>query len=381
MINSTKLSIITLSLLTAFSLPISAADQVDSSSQPDLVNEFILPVNTSNERLPSEVINSGNTSQQSSNPVQFIFDQLKSSVPEGSKKSSMMFDDYGRVNQGKTLGATAKISPFGDALKSSYKPVQNYKLAAGENIAVAVAAGLMNRIKTNFKMVAVRTSDESSIIEASDGYIYITINTMSPVGLMIYEEGLPETAISLVLQPDNSPPAMVNVEVELTQSQKNKASARKRERDRLEKIAQANNIQERKKSNSGYVKRLKDILTPIAQNDIPHGFTETTQIPRSLSKPCSVAIKQKTAQRFVGSRKYIDVVVLYNHTNYDYQIKEEQCLSRDALAVALVDQSILPPGYSTEVYIVRDKLYREKREKQNRRRQFSAAELGLTEEE
>jgi conjugal transfer pilus assembly protein TraK len=375
---NTKLSAITIGLLSSLALNVSANNEPYFEATPsDPVNEFVLPVNTSNERLPSEIIDQ---KSNENNPVQFIFDQLKSAVPEGGDKSTLNYDQYGR-QLNVASAPTSNQSVFGNALKASYKPVQDYQLAPGDNIAVAVAAGLMNRIKTNFQMVAVRTSDEESIIEASDGYIYITINSLNPVGLMIYEEGLPDTAISLVLQPDNSPPAMVNVNVTLSPSQHEQASERKRERDRLEKIEQANLLSETQHSTSSYIERIKEMLTPIAQSGIPKGFTETVEIPTSVIKPCSVAIKQKTAQRYVGSREYVDVVVMYNHTNYDYQIKEEQCLSRDALAVALVDQSILPPGYSTEVYIVRDKLYKEKQEKNNRRRQISAAELGLTEGE
>lgn len=361
-------------MLTALSLQVSANDTTQYFEAPntDPVNEFILPVNTSNQRLPSDFVEN----ESGSNPVQFIFDSLKSSVPDHglNEPTPILVDDYGMP----APSIAAPGNDFSQILQARYKPVQNYDLNPGDNIAVAVAAGLMNRIKTNFKMVAVRTSDEASIIEASDGYIYITINSMSPVGLMIYEEGMPETAISLVLQPDNSPPAMIDVEVKLTQTQKSKAIQRKRERDRIEKIDQLANVQQEQPTTSSYVERMKSMLTPIAQNGIPKGFTETTQIPASMVKPCSVAIRQKTAQRFVGSREYVDVVVMYNHTNYDYQIKEEQCLSRDVLAVALIDQSILPPGFSTEVYIVRDKLYSEKHEKNNRRRQFSATELGLT---
>ncbi|MGI2183670.1 hypothetical protein ACRN9F_15670 [Shewanella oncorhynchi] len=337
--------------------------------ESDPVNEFVLPVNTSNERLTPERIEN-----KSSSPVSFIFDSLKSAVPEDSPSSqaAAKTDLYGRPIQSGTEGG------FANQLQAQYKPVQNYHLKPGENIAVAVAAGLMNRIKTNFSMVAIRTSDEESIIEASNGYIYITTNSMVPVGIMVYEEGLPETAISLVLQPDNNPPAMVNVDVDLTADQQYKIAERERERERLKKIDELSSVTEEHLNTASHITRLKSMLLPIAQNGIPPGFTESTEVPSTLVKPCSVAIRQKTAQRYAGSREYIDVVVMYNHTSYAYQIKEEQCLTRDTLAVAFIDQSILQPGESTEVYIVRDKLYIEKHEKNNRRRQISAEELGLT---
>ncbi|MBB1438443.1 TraK domain-containing protein [Shewanella sp. SG41-4] len=339
-----------------------------ANESPDPVNEFSLPVQTSNQRLSSETIEN----KKIESPVSYIFNSLKSAVPDDKEDIPPKTDSYGRA-----LSTTGSSSGFASTLQASYKPVQNYSLKPGENIAVAIAAGLMNRIKTNFSMVAVRTSDEESIIEASNGYIYFTTNSMNPVGIMVYEEGMPETAISLVLQPDNNPPAMVNVDVKLTGQQRYLMAERKRERDRLKKIDDLANMHQEELSTASHITRMKSLLLPIAQNGIPQGFTESVEIPQTLTKPCSVAIRQKTAQRYAGSREYIDVVVMYNHTAYAYQIKEEQCLSRDALAVAFIDQSILQPGESTEVYIVRDKLYVEKMEKTNRRRQISAQELGL----
>jgi conjugal transfer pilus assembly protein TraK len=345
---------------------------LSASGETDAVNEFSLPVQTSNQRLSSDVIEKNSIES----PVSYIFKSLKSAVPDDNDEviTPQRTDPYGRII------AAGGNSSFGQVLQASYKPVQNYSLKPGENIAVAVAAGLMNRIKTNFSMVAIRTSDEDSIIEASNGYIYITTNAMTPVGIMIYEEGLPETAISLVLQPDNNPPAMINVDVKLTGEQQGLMAKRKRERARLKKIDDLANVHNEQLNSATHISRLKSMLLPIAKNGIPKGFTESVEIPKTLTKPCSVAIKQKTAQRYAGSREYIDVVVMYNQTSYAYQIKEEQCLSRDALAVAFIDQSILQPGESTEVYIVRDKLYVEKMENSNRRRHISAKELGLTQE-
>ncbi|QXN27555.1 MULTISPECIES: type-F conjugative transfer system secretin TraK [Shewanella] len=363
MSNNLKLTSLLLGLYVSHAV---AADPQNPNSE---VDSFTLPIQTSSARLPAEKINR-------ESPVAFIFESLKSEVPDDNRLPAQpTVDGYGRPMQ---AGINESGNSFSDSLRASYKPVQDYELKPGDNIAVAVAAGLMNRIKTNFSMVAIRTSDDQSIIEASDGYIYITTNSMAPVGIMVYEEGLPETAISLVLQPDNNPPAMINVDVKLSTSQKYKIAQRKRERARQEKIDSLASVTQEDLGLESHVSRMKALLLPIAQNNIPTGFTESIEIPRTLSQPCSVAIRQKTAQRYVGSREYIDVVVLYNQTDYAYQIKEEQCLSRDALAVAFVDQAILQPYESTEVYIVRDKLYVEKLEKSNRRRQISAAELGLT---
>jgi conjugal transfer pilus assembly protein TraK len=350
--------------------------QPAATNDKAVVDNFQLPVQTTNARL-TDIESSQDAATQSNinNPFQEVFNQLKSVIPKGGRQD---YSSYGMPAAGANPAKAETPKPFEDILKSTYKPVQQYNLKPGENIAIAVAAGLMNRIKTNFQRVAVRTADEEAILEASDGYVYLTTNKLTPLGLIIYEEGMPETAVSLVLQPDNTPPAMVSVNVALTPEQQAKMADNERERERQKDIEMLSQVSEKKDGSQSHIERIKEMLMPIAKGGIPNGFTETQDIPTVFEQPCSVAIKQKTAQRFAGARELIDVVVMYNQTNYAYQIKEEQCLSRDALAVALMDQSILQPGASTEVYIVRDKLYQEKQADKNKRRMLTPEELGLT---
>lgn len=340
-----------------------------------IVDNFSLPIETTNERLPAVTTSEPQEAKKSTSPVKFLYDSLSSSVPKESGKH--IPTATGNVDYS-SYGLPSNNTAFPQLLQSSYKPEQNLELKPGQNVAITVAAGLMNRIKTNFKMVAIRTSDESAIIEADKGYIYITTNSLTPLGLMIYEESMPETAVSLVLQPDNTPPAMVDVDVQLSAGQKSRMKTLEKERKRLSDIEVLNSISPDELTASSHEQRLTDLLLPIARQDIPQGFSETSEVPAPFNQPCSVPIRQKVGQRFVGARHYIDVVVMYNQTDYAFQIKEEMCLSRDTLAVALIDQSILQPGQSNEVYIVRDKLYKEKIKKSKKRKQLSAEELGLT---
>lgn len=363
-------------MLSVLALAVSVSVHAENAPVNNPVQDFQLPVQTTNAPITDIPDLPAKTNSGLTNPFEFIYDELQAEIPKGGRSQGQDLASYGMNVE--TPVTTA--NPFESYLKASYKPVQEFKLKPGENVAIAIAAGLMNRIKTNFKRVSVRTSDADTILEASDGYVYITTNKMNPLGLIINEEGMPETAVSLVLQPDNTPPSMVTVDVDLSPSQIAKANEIQRERNRLKKIDMLSQVDKEKDKANSHVERIKSMLLPIAQQDIPKGFTESdaSEIPRPFDTPCSVAIRQKTAQRFTGAREWIDVVVLYNQTNYDYQIKEEMCLTRDAMAVAIMNQSILQPGQSTEVYIVRDKLYSEKQERTNRRKSISADDLGLT---
>lgn len=354
------------------------------------VDDFALPISVNNSPIEVRDLKPKNDNEH---PIDNIINSLKSKIPEQhvlmadaseiqtlTPQNNVDYGSYGAPpsSQIQDLTLSAPNTSFKTQLKANYSPTPSFNMKPGENKAVIVAAGLMNRITTNFNMIAVRTSDMSAVIEAQDGYVYVTTNSSNPLGLMIYEEGLPETAISLVLKPEEALPVMLNVNVQLSWKQKQAINARTKERERMAKVELANQVDNSHASAEGHVERIKNILIPIAQQDIPRGFVEADEIPETLIRPCSIPIRQKVSQRFSGNREYIDVVVVYNHTNYPYQVKEEQCMSRDTLGVALLDQSIIQPGQSSEIYIVRDKLFKEKLENRNKRRRVSAAELGLT---
>lgn len=63
-------------------------------------------------------------------------------------------------------------------------------------------------------------------------------------------------------------------------------------------------------------------------------------------------------QRIVGPREVVDVVRVRNNSNRAYTIREQSCESRDVIAVAIYNKALLQPGEATEVYILRDKMYK-----------------------
>lgn len=50
-------------------------------------------------------------------------------------------------------------------------------------------------------------------------------------------------------------------------------------------------------------------------------------------------------QRMVGAREYVDVVLVTNNSSYAQGIKEELCMSRDTLAVGVMDAATLRPAH------------------------------------
>lgn len=249
---------------------------------------------------------------------------------------------------------------FLDSIKAKYKPQQSLgSLKPGSNIAVPVAAGITNPIITNFKMVAVRTHDEDAIIELEDGRVYITLNSLKPVGLMVFEEGVPESMINLTLVPMNAMPVVVNLKVKQTKSMLNKG--RKYRAKIKEDSALASALATKTKPRqTDHISYIKDVLKPIGNGNLPRGFTLSTDTSNAIQLPCSITIEQKVMQRIVGLREVVDVVRVKNNHQRPYSVREQACESKDTIAVAIYNKSLLQPGEATEVYIMRDKLIRQR---------------------
>lgn len=261
-------------------------------------------------------------------------------------------------------------SPIITKAKKNYKPTQEYTLNPSDNILVPVGQGLMNSIATNFNMVAVRTSDRNAVLEVVDGYIYATLKTNEPVGLIMYEEGVLESQVSVTLIPIPAPPVIVDLTVNLTPDMKIKA------RDYLIQIKRDEEEEIAKEVEGSYSsehnKRIIELLKPVALGDLPRGFSLTNDTPSWLSKPCQTAIYQYAGQRLTGGKEVIDVVLLKNDTDRVYRVREEMCLANDVIAVALFSKSYLEPGDETEVYILRNRHYAEQQKREFRRPRLTA---------
>ena len=169
---------------------------------------------------------------------------------------------------------------------------------------------------------------------------------------MLYEEGVLDSQISVTLVPVPAPPTIAKLDFNLTPTMKAASEAFQKKLKLEEDMAQD---QPDPKGNSPHSARLIEVLRPVAQGEIPRGFGMTSDIPDSLRHPCMMTIYHRTEQRMVSGNHIVDVVLVKNDTDKPYNVREEMCLTKGTLAVALFEKAYLQPGDASELYIVRDK--------------------------
>lgn len=246
---------------------------------------------------------------------------------------------------------------FLQKVKQSFKPEQSYNLKPGRNIVIPVGQGFSNAIRTNFRSLSVKTSAnaEQALLEVEDGHLYVTLRTMQPISLLLSEDGVIESEISIVLVPMASPPAMVDIDIDMPAEMKLKALNHFNDMEKQKKIDKATLEAQNAPvlRSSSYQKGIVSILKPIAQGKTPSGYSITNDIPNYLKHPCRIAIYHEAGQRLSGSQDFIDVVLVHNDSDRVYQVREEMCLNDGVTSVALYPKSYLQPGEETEIYIIR----------------------------
>lgn len=279
-------------------------------------------------------------------------DELRKAV-SSAPTGSLLAKQAGVQNNIKPQGQ----SNFLDKVKKSFKPEQSYNLKPGRNIVVPVGQGFSNAIRTNFRSLSVKTSasSEQALLEIEDGHLYATLRTMQPISLLISEDGVLESEISIVLVPMASPPAMVDINIDMPEELKLKAQIHHEKMEKQKKIDKAvlEAQKEPARRTSSYQNNIIAVLKPIAQGKTPLGYSITNDIPNHLRQPCRISIFHEAGQRLSGSRDIIDVVLIHNDSDRVYQVREEMCLNDGVTSVALFPKSYLQPGEETEVYIIR----------------------------
>jgi conjugal transfer pilus assembly protein TraK len=210
----------------------------------------------------------------------------------------------------------------------------------------------MNTISTNLTMLTAKTNDEYSSFEIDEGYLYVTVSSTNPISLVLYEEGVLDSQVSITLVPVPAPPTIAKVNFALTPAMQERSAQFQKEM-KLEQ--QMGEFEPLDKGNNPHTARLIDILRPVAMGDIPRGFGLTPDIPNTLRHPCMMTIYHRAEQRMVSGNHIIDVVLVKNDTDKPYNVREEMCLTTGTLAVALFEKAYLQPGDESELYIVRDK--------------------------
>lgn len=259
---------------------------------------------------------------------------------------------------------TAAAPSFVDRVSKTWRPTQEFTLKPKDNIMIAVGQGLMNTISTNLTMLTAKTNDENSTFEIDEGYLYVTVSSLDPISLVLYEEGVLDSQVSITLVPVPAPPTIAKLNFELTPSMLKQSEEFQKKMD-LEK-QQLLGMDEQSPRHDAHTTRVVDILTPVAQGDIPRGFGMTPDIPEHFRHPCKMTIYHKTEQRLVSGNDIVDVVLAVNDSDKPYNIREEMCLTNGTIAVALFEKAYLMPKESSEIYILRD--LRQEKELQRRQR-------------
>jgi len=94
--------------------------------------------------------------------------------------------------------------------------------------------------------------------------------------------------------------------------------------------------------------------------------------------PCDIRqilpLYHEVKQQLIGARTVIDILEIRNDVNGLRTFRDEACMGQnreDVIAVAVLDKATLAPGESAEVYIVRDRFYFERLERQPKRKRVA----------
>ncbi|NTZ40884.1 TrhK [Enterobacter sp. JMULE2] len=291
-----------------------------------------------------------------------------------AQQQSGQFDSYGRAAKGdaqqnaQSTGGGSKADALYVEARNRYKEVQRVNVPPGGNIVLPVSRGLQNRISTSFKnaSVSTSTSEADANIFVNGGDVFISTNTDKPIGIMLSEDSVPESTYNLTLVPLDVPGAMISVTTALSPNMKEKRETsldQQQYAEMLEK-SQQKEMQPSDPKQDDHKQRVIDILTPVALGEVPSGFSlqqeRLSRIPASEQSPCHFNMYAKLGQRLVGARELIDVILVKNDQPYSQVVPDQQCVTEGVIASAIFDKAFLQPGEETELYIVRDKLFKER---------------------
>ncbi len=352
------------------------ADSVQKVAQSAMASESPT-TNKPTTALPQVPLSGASSSSPAVNAITDALNKNPTLPGYDAQIASGNFDEYGRGRTDGAAGAPQKAQTaapsktdvlFTEA-KSRYQEVQKVNVPPGGNIVLPVSKGLQNRISTTFKNASVSTStpeqDASIFVDGRD--VYITTNIAKPIGIMLSEDNVPESTYNLTLIPLDVPGAMISVNTSLSpqmQAKREKSIDAQQYQEMLER-SQQEEMSPSDPRQDDHKQRIMDLLTPVALGEVPSGFSLQTErlsrIPASEQAPCKFNMYAKLGQRLVGSRELIDIVLVKNDKPYGQVVADQQCLTEGVIASALFDKAFLQPGEETELYIVRDKLFQERK--------------------
>lgn len=291
-----------------------------------------------------------------------------------------------RVPQGASTGVqigTGNI--LLDKAMEIYSVNPKITLAPGEPTTITIGLAQPNKLSFNFEELDVRTTNTSvpMIIEGGDLYITPT-DIEEPVGILVGESGVPESQVNILLLAAPVPQIIADVKVKMTSQMRNKRKAihEKAESERLAAEAELKEIEKAlergdskmNKGNDPYVSRIVDLLVDVAKEDIPKGFSLNLSVPEKDKYPCDTSklvMHHETVMQLESNKEIIDIVKVTNDINGYRSVEDEYCIKPGVFAAATYKKSHLGPGESTEVYVLRDKNFKQKFLKEQSRKRPS----------
>ncbi|MEZ8733716.1 hypothetical protein [Vibrio sp. 10N.239.312.D08] len=246
-------------------------------------------------------------------------------------------------------------------------------LAPGEPTTITIGLAQPNKLSFNFEELDVRTTNTSvpMIIEGGDLYITPT-DIEEPVGILVGESGVPESQVNILLLAAPVPQIIAEVKVKMTSQMRNKRKAihEKAESERLAAEAELKEIEKAlergdskmHKGNDPYVSRIVDLLVDVAKEDIPKGFSLNLSVPEKDKYPCDTSklvMHHETVMQLESNKEIIDIVKVTNDINGYRSVEDEYCIKPGVFAAATYKKSHLGPGESTEVYVLRNKNFKQ----------------------
>lgn len=206
--------------------------------------------------------------------------------------------------------------------------------------ALAIARGMLNRIKTPYANPKVLTVD--TVETKVDGSaIYVATESYNPVNLFVSDIDTGET-MSLQLSPQDLP-APADVEVDTR-----KPSAVEGAADRQ---AGGGKLF---KQDSAYITEIKAVMRALGKRQVPSGFSLSSMDGRNIDPGlCHGNLLTFTlGQILVGDDADLLVFVATNPGMSTVNFEEASCAGGDTLAVAAWPSVRLPPGGKTEVFVM-----------------------------
>ncbi|EJC7176161.1 hypothetical protein DC915_RS02735 [Vibrio parahaemolyticus] len=261
-----------------------------------------------------------------------------------------------------------------DKAMEIYTPEVKLTLAPGEPTSITVGLAQPNKISFNFEELDVRTTNTTMPLIIEGGDLYVTPTSLDePVGILVGESGVPESQVNILLLPAPVPQIIGEVHVKMSAQMRNKRKAihEKAEKERLAAEAELKEVEKAlergdsklHKGNDPYVSRIVDLLVEVAKEDIPKGFSLNLNVAEADKYPCDTSkliVHHETVMQLESNKEIIDIVKVTNDINGYRSIEDEYCIKPGVLAAATYKKSHLAPGESTEVYVLRDKNFKQK---------------------